>query len=144
MKLIPFRQGWLWEPWEEVDRFFGGRPEITAAEFIPPLDIYEKKGKVIVETSIAGIDPEKIDISIEDNVLTIKGKSEKKSEVEEKNYYRKEVKYGSFYRTVALPAKVKGGKAEASYEDGVLKIEIPKTEESKVKKVKVKVIKKNK
>jgi len=122
-----------------IERFFGEWPEIKAREFVPPMDVYEKKGKVIVETPIAGVDPEKVAISVEDNVLTIKGKSEKKSEVEEKNYYRKEVRYGSFYRSVTLPADVIGTKAEASYKDGVLKIEIPKAPEKKEKKLKIKV-----
>ena len=126
--------------WEDmIERFFGEWPEIKAREFVPPMDVYEKGGKVIVETPIAGVDPEKVAISVEDNVLTIKGKSEKKSEVEEKNYYRKEVRYGSFYRSVTLPADVIGTKAEASYKDGVLKIEIPKAPEKKEKKLKIKV-----
>ncbi len=140
MAIIPFRHRWPWEPWEDmIERFFGEWPEIKAREFVPPMDVYEKKGKVIVETPIAGVDPEKVAISVEDNVLTIKGKSEKKSEVEEKNYYRKEVRYGSFYRSVTLPADVIGTKAEASYKDGVLKIEIPKAPEKKEKKLKIKV-----
>jgi len=140
MAIIPFRHRWPWEPWEDmIEHFFGEWPEIKAREFVPPMDVYEKKGKVIVETPIAGVDPEKVAISVEDNVLTIKGKSEKKSEVEEKNYYRKEVRYGSFYRSVTLPADVIGTKAEASYKDGVLKIEIPKAPEKKEKKLKIKV-----
>jgi len=140
MAIIPFRHRWPWEPWEDmIERFFGEWPEIKAREFVPPMDVYEKGGKVIVETPIAGVDPEKVAISVEDNVLTIKGKSEKKSEVEEKNYYRKEVRYGSFYRSVTLPADVIGTKAEASYKDGVLKIEIPKAPEKKEKKLKIKV-----
>ena len=107
--------------------------------FTPALDIYEDKDNIIVETQLAGIDPEKVSVSIEDNVLYIKGESERKSEVEEKNYYRKEVRYGSFYRSVTLPADVIGTKAEASYKDGVLKIEIPKAPEKKEKKLKIKV-----
>ncbi len=140
MSLIPFQRGWFLEPWGDIDRFFGEWPEIKTAEFIPPMDVYEKKDKVIIETPIAGIDPGKVDISIEDNVLTIKGKSEKRSEVEEKSYYRQEVKYGSFYRAVSLPTKVKSDKAKANYGDGVLKIEIPKAPEVKsTKKVEIAV-----
>ncbi len=141
MSLIPFRRGWLWEPWDNVEGFWGELPEIKTADFIPPFDVYEKDNKIIVETSIAGIDPQKVDISIdENNILTIKGKSEKKTEVEEKDYYRHEVKYGSFYRTVALPSKVKENSAVASYENGVLKIEIPKVfEPKKEKKIKIEI-----
>jgi HSP20 family protein len=144
MALIPWRPGWLWRPWEDwwedVDKWFEEKwPEIKTAEFMPPVDIYEKGNNLIVETPIAGIEPEKVDISIEDNTLILKGRSEKKSEVEEKDYYRKEVRYGSFYRAVSLPTKVIGDKAEASYEDGLLRITIPKAAEAKEKKIQIKV-----
>ncbi|MFN3301492.1 MAG: Hsp20/alpha crystallin family protein [Patescibacteria group bacterium] len=143
MPLIPWRP-WLWRPWEEFEKeledWFEERwPEIKQAEFMPPVDIYEKGNNIIVETQISGIEPEKVDISVEDNTLILKGKSEKKSEVEEKNYYRKEVRYGSFYRALSLPTKVIGEKAEATYENGILKIVIPKAAEVKAKKIKVKV-----
>ncbi|MCD6471463.1 Hsp20/alpha crystallin family protein [bacterium] len=144
MAIIPWRGRWLWEPWENIDRWFEEWPEIRSSEFFPPLDVYEKGNKIIVETSIPGIEPEKVDISVKNNVLTIKGKSSKKSEVEDKNYYRKEVQYGSFYRSVDLPAKVIGEKTEATYEDGILKIEIPKAETKKEKKIKIKVKKSKK
>lgn len=144
MPLIPWRP-WLWRPWEELEKWFEEEwPEIKSAEFIPPVDIYEKGNNLIVETPITGIEPEKVDISVEDNTLILKGKSEKKSEVEDKNYYRKEVRYGSFYRAVTLPTKVVGEKATATYEDGLLRITIPKAVPTKAKKLKVKVIKKKK
>lgn len=141
MAIIRWRPFW---PFEEFDRFFEEFPRIWPEKvtgFVPSVDIYEEKGKIIVEAPITGIEPEKIDISIEDNVLTIKGKSEKKKEVEEKDYYRKEVRYGSFYRSVSLPAPVIKEKAEATYEDGLLKIAIPKTVEKveAAKKIPVKI-----
>lgn len=105
--------------------------------FTPALDMYEDKDNVVVETQLGGIDPEKVDISIENNVLTIKGESEKKSEVDEKNYYRKEIRRGSFYRTIALPTKVDGDKANAVNEDGILKITVPKAAEVKPKTIKI-------
>ena len=142
MALIPWRP-WLWRPWEEIEKLFeevGEKwPEIKSAEFVPPVDVYEKGNNVIVETPITGIEPEKVDISFENNTLILKGKSEKKSELEEKNYYRKEIRYGSFYRAIGLPTKVISDKAEATYEDGVLKITIPKAPETKEKKVKIKI-----
>ncbi|MCX7779117.1 MAG: Hsp20/alpha crystallin family protein [Patescibacteria group bacterium] len=142
MALIPWRP-WLWRPWEDIERLFEDWkeewPEIRAAEFIPPVDIYEKGGNLVVETPITGVDPEKIEVLVENNNLILKGKSEKKSEVEDKNYYRKEVRYGSFYRAIGLPTKVIGDKAEATYEDGLLRITIPKAEEVKEKKIKIKI-----
>lgn len=140
MSLIPSHRGWSLEPWEEIDRFFEKRPDMRSADFSPALDVYEKKGKLVIETAIPGIDPSKVDISIDDDVLTIKGKTEKRSEVEEKDYYRKEVKHGSFYRSVRLPANVQGGKSDASFKDGILTIEIPKTPAAKTaKKIKIKI-----
>lgn len=106
--------------------------------FVPAIDVYQDKNNVIVETPLPGVDPEKVDISIENDVLVIKGESEEKKEIEEKNYYRKEVRSGSFYRTVALPTRVVGDKAEANYKKGMLKIVIPKAQETKPKTIKIK------
>ena len=94
--------------------------------FTPAINIYEKKGKIIAEIAVPGIDPKNINISIADNVLTIKGETEKTSELEDKNYYRKEVQYVSFYRSARLPFKVLEDQARADYQDGLLRIEIPK------------------
>jgi len=105
--------------------------------FTPAVDVYEDKNDIIVETQLAGINPDDVKISIENNNLIIKGESEKKSEVDEKNYYRKEIRRGSFFRSVSLPAKVIGDDAKAVAEDGVLKITIPKATEVKAKTIKI-------
>jgi len=105
---------------------------------VPPVDIYETDKNVVVETPMPGIDPSKIEISIENSVLSIKANSERKTEVDEKNYYRKEVRQGSMFRQVALPARVEEKAAEASFENGILKIALPKKEEQKMIKVEVK------
>ena len=131
----------LFEPFEDMDRMFDGSVLPTARGFVPPVDIYETKDSVVVETPLPGIDPEKLDISIENDVLTIKGETEKKSEVEDKNYYRKEVRAGSFFRSVALPTHVVSDKASAVSQGGILKITVPKAPEKKVKTIKVKMSK---
>lgn len=110
--------------------------------FVPAVDMYEDKDNVIVETQLAGIDPEQVDISIENDILSIKGEAEKKTEVDEKNYYRKEIRRGSFYRSVPLPTRVLGDKASALAEGGILKITIPKAPEVKPKSIKIKTSKK--
>ena len=112
--------------------------------FTPAVDVYQDKNNVIVETPLAGVDPEKVNISVENDVLKIEGKSEHKSEIDEKNYYRKEVRYGSFYRAVALPTHVKADKADATFDNGILKVVIPKAEEVKPKTIKVKAKKSKK
>ncbi len=129
-----------WNPWDEfgeLDRFFGE----NMPGFVPAMDVYQTKDAVVVETPLAGIDPEDVEVQIEDDVLTINGKTERQSEVDEKNFYRKEVRYGSFHRSVRLPAAVLGNKAEAKSENGMLKITVPKAAEAKAKAIKVKVAK---
>ena len=123
------------DPFNEMDRFFDG----SASNFAPAVDVWEDNDNVYVETPLPGIDAEKVNIAIENDILTIEGSQEKKSEVDEKNYYRREVRYGSFHRAVALPAAVKGDEAKAEYANGVLKVVVPKEERAKPKKVKVEV-----
>ena len=105
--------------------------------FTPAVDMYEDKDNIVIETQLGGIDPDKVDIAIENNVLSIKGESEKKSEVDDKNYYRKEIRRGSFYRSIPLPTKVDGENASAVNEDGILKITVPKAPEVKPKTIKI-------
>lgn len=132
-----------WTPlnaFDDMDRFFdsGWMPMVSPRVMAPALDVYEDRDHVVVETPLVGIDPSKVNIEIEDNVLNISGQSEHKSEVDDKNYYRKEVRYGAFHRAVALPKAVVGEQATASYKDGVLTITIPKAEAAKPKKITVK------
>jgi len=106
---------------------------------VPPVDVYEKDSSVVVETPLAGIDPKNVEITVEGNLLTIKGSSERKTEVDEKNYYRKEVRSGSVFRQIPLPVRVIGAKADASYEQGMLKIELPKADDEDAKSIKIHV-----
>lgn len=123
---------------DDFEKYFEGGSAM-GRNYIPAVDVYQDKDNVMVEAPIAGIDPEKVDISIENDVLTIKGENEKKSEVEDKDYYRKEVRYGSFFRSIQLPAHVIGDDAQATYDKGVLKITIPKAPEAKPKTIKIKL-----
>lgn len=126
------------DPFNEMDRFLDGFSG-GLSSFAPAVDVWENENNVFVETPLPGIDPEKVNISIENDVLTIEGSAEKKNEVDEKNYYRKEVRYGSFHRAVALPAAVRSDAAKAEYAGGVLKVTVPKEERVKPKKVKVQI-----
>jgi HSP20 family protein len=126
------------DPFREFDRFFDDLPASANNQgFVPALDVYQDKDNIIVETSLPGIDPEKVNISVQNDVLIIEGQSEKKTEVDDKDYYRKEIRSGSFHRSVALPASVNGENAKAEYKDGVLKIVIPKEEKAKPKQIKI-------
>ncbi|MCD5396166.1 MAG: Hsp20/alpha crystallin family protein [Candidatus Pacebacteria bacterium] len=145
MALIPYN------PFRDIEKFFEdwaerfeafSFPEISLIEE-PKMDIYEKGEKLIAEIAMPGVDPKSIDVSVEDNVLRVEAKKEEKVEEKKKNYYRKEIKGGYLKRMIALPVEVLGEKAQATYQNGVLKIEIPKKEEKKkkAKKVPVKVLK---
>lgn len=133
-----------WEPFQDINRFFEDFPMRAFPKFGEDLaaDVYEEKGNVVVEFSISGFDPDKFDISVEDNYLRVTGTREEEKETKEKTYYSKEIRRGSFERVVRLPSAVNGDKATASYKDGVLKVVIPKREESKARKIKVKSEKK--
>jgi len=102
------------------------------------LDMYETKDEVVVKAALPGIKPEEVEVSITGNALTIRGESKEEYEVKEKDYIRKERRYGSFARSVTLPSGLKTDKAEATFEDGVLTLKIPKSEEVKPKTIKVK------
>jgi len=138
-----------WNPWPEqfegpLDKFVWGDFPAVANNFsfTPSIDIYQDNDNVVVEAPLAGIKPENVKLSIENDVLTIEGKAEQKSEIDEKEYYRKEIRSGSFYRSVALPVAVDGAQAKAEYENGILKVIIPKEERVKSKNIEIEVKKK--
>ena len=125
-------------PFRDLDKIFD-EGVWSDVDFTPAIDVYQDKDNVIVETPLPGVDPEKVDITIENDVLTISGNSEDTKEVKREDYYRKEVRRGSFSRSVILPMSVKADQAEAHSEKGILKVTIPKAEEAKPKKIAVKV-----
>jgi HSP20 family protein len=126
-------------PFDEFDRFFTDFPQMSMTGFVPAMDVYQTKDHVIVETSLPGIKPEEVNVEIENDMLTIQGTMEKKTEVDEKDYYRKEIRSGGFHRSVVLPVSVQGDRAEAEYSNGVLKVSIPKAEHARPKNIKVNV-----
>jgi HSP20 family protein len=105
----------------------------------PSVDMFDKKDEIVVKAEIPGIEKEDINIALSDNTLTIKGQTKKEEEVKEEDYYYAERLYGSFSRTLSLPAKVNADKVKASFKNGILEIHLPKAEESKPKEVKVEV-----
>lgn len=128
----------LWKPFEDMENMLSDFPMGKLRGFSPAVDVYQDKDNVYVETPLAGVDPNNVEITVENDVLSIRGESKKESEVEEKEYYRKEIRSGSFFRSVALPAHVVAEKAEASSKDGLLKVTIPKAPEAKPKTIKIK------
>jgi HSP20 family protein len=105
----------------------------------PTLDMYEEENEVVVKAEMPGMTKDDIEITLSDATLMLKGEKKKEEEVKEKDYYRCEREYGSFLRTVALPAEVKTEGAKAVFKNGVLEVRLPKTEEAKKKEVHVQV-----
>jgi HSP20 family protein len=122
---------------ESFVRPSGERPRGEARTLA--LDMYETDDNLVVEASLPNIGPDDVDISIVGNSLTIKGETEREEEKEEKGkYYFRERRYGAFQRTVSLPVEVNADEAEATFENGVLKLSLPKVEETKPKRITVK------
>lgn len=136
---------WSADPFEEMERmlqeFSSPRVQRSSSnssdQFIPAVDVYDEEGSVIVEAPLAGINPEDVKVSIDNGVLSIKGESEKSHEVDEDDYYRKEIRTGSFFRQISLPAQVDEESIEAEFQDGVLRITCPKKEKTGGKQIEV-------
>jgi len=103
-----------------------------------PIDIYQTDEDVVVKASVPGIKPEEVDVTITGDTLTLKGETKTEEEVKKENYFRKERSYGAFSRSILLPSSLQTDKAEATFENGVLTLTIPKAEESKPKQIKIK------
>jgi HSP20 family protein len=131
----------LYEPFLDIERAFNDlTPSLSS--YNPALDMYEKEGVIVIELAAVGIDPDNVHITVEDNTLHIEGSSEKKTEIDENNYYRREVHRGSFHRIISLPSAVNADGARADYEKGILKITLPKKDETKSKQIKISITKK--
>jgi HSP20 family protein len=121
------------------NRFFGEWPSMAPfrGEWSPSLDVSETKESIVVRAEVPGLEAKDIDISLADDVLTIKGKREQEMEEKDENYHRVERSYGSFSRSVRLPREVRSDQIKAAYKNGVLKITLPKSQEAKEIKIKV-------
>lgn len=109
--------------------------EISMWDWNPVVDIYENDSNIVIKAELPGVDKKDIHIDVNDRVLTLKGERSSDNEVKEDNYYRRERTLGKFERCFALPEKIDADKINAGYKDGVLKIDIPKPEVYKPKKI---------
>ena len=143
-----------WEPFRDfvalrdrMDRLFGevgGRSwpteeGLTTGIWNPPVDVYETADSIVLKADLPEVSKDDVDISVEGNVLTIRGERQREDEVKEKDFYRRERSYGAFTRSFTLPGTVDADKIEAGFAGGVLTVTLPKREESKPKQIKVKV-----
>lgn len=138
-----------WDPFQEmlnlrrtVDRLFDNVSpdrEWQTATWGLAVDVVENKDDFVVKASVPGINPDDLDISYADDTLTIKGEIKSDNEVKENHYHLRERRYGSFSRSIALPTKIKGDAIDASYQNGVITLRLPKAEEVKPKRIAIKV-----
>ncbi len=139
-----------WEPFREMttlkqamdrlfeDSFVGPTGFSTSAIPEVATDMYETDSDVVIKAELPGVKPEEVDVSIANNVLTIKGEHKEEREDKETNYWHKELRYGNFSRSLRLPTSVDSDRADAVFENGVLTLTIPKAEEVKPRQIKVK------
>jgi HSP20 family protein len=104
------------------------------------VDVYQTKAEIVIKAPIAGVNPNDISIAITDEVVTIKGERKEIVEVERENYYAQECYWGAFSRSVILPVSTVSDKAEATFDDGILTIRIPKADQAKTKIVKIRTV----
>ena len=117
--------------WQGAYSQGGGEPEME--RWSVPLDVFEQGEDIFVEASLPGVKPEDIDVSIKDNLLTIKGSTSAETEGGDGNYLVRERRFGAFHRSLRLPNTVDTDRAEPRYENGVLTVVLPKAESKKAK-----------
>jgi HSP20 family protein len=118
-----------------------GEGELSTRTWAPPVDIYENGESLVLKAELPGVNPDDVEIRVEDNTLYLKGERKFEKEVKEQNYHRVERSYGTFTRTFSLPNSIDADKVAASYKDGVLTLTMPKKEEAKPKSIKINVSK---
>jgi len=140
-----------WEPFREMTSLRDAMDRLFQESFVRPargwvtseiglrvpVDMYDADGELVIKADLPGLKAEDVDVSISDDTLTIKGEYRAEEEREEENMHIKERRYGKFQRAIRLPSGVDTEAAKANFEDGVLKLTLPKTAEAKTKQIPV-------
>jgi HSP20 family protein len=141
----PFRE--LHSLQDEMTRLFAGvaprsgnRDEVSFGAWNPSVDIFEDKDKLVLEAELPGMKRDDFELSVENNVITLKGERRFEKKTNEDNYHRVERSYGSFTRSFTLPQTVSSEGAEAEFKDGILKVTLPKREDTKARKIEIKSV----
>ena len=125
-------RGWLrLFPWSE------GKTTLPFEGRFPRVDVLDRDDSILVKAELPGVEKKDLDISLTDHSLTLKAERREEEKQETDEYFRHEIGYGSFARTIALPENVDVNKAKASFKDGVLEMTLPKTEKTNRKKLEV-------
>jgi HSP20 family protein len=112
-------------------------PNEGAAETGFPVEVSETESELEIKAALPGVRPEDVDITVTNDVLTIKAEHRAETEDKKRDYYRREVRYGAFHRSMSLPVSVDADKAEASFDNGMLRLRLPKAEALRPKQIKV-------
>jgi HSP20 family protein len=139
-----------WNPFGEVsllqnqmNRLFEGALKgwpgdaTGTSNWIPAVDIYESENELVVNLDLPGVEPKDVDVSVENNILTIRGERRFEEKQEKENYHRVERSYGTFARSFTLSTRVDADKIRANYHAGVLSVTLPKAEAAKPKKIQI-------
>jgi HSP20 family protein len=113
--------------------------EVSQCDWRPVVDIYDSEKAIIINAELPGVTKDSITLDVKENILTLKGERKSDEEASKENYYRMERCFGTFERAFTLPSTVDPAKISASFKDGILKIEIPKTEEKKPQQISINV-----
>jgi len=145
MALVP------WEPFralrrrddvfDQLFREFLRRPMFDQEEdgLAPPVEVAESDGEVIVKMEVPGVEKDQLQLTVADDRITVRGEVRKESEEKRKNYFRQEIRYGAFQRSVPLPVEVDATNASAELKHGMLKVTLPKSKQPKAHEIKVAV-----
>lgn len=138
-----------WEPFralrrrddafDEMFRDFFRRQGEEGGAGEPAVELAESDGEMTVKMEVPGVEKDQIQLTVSDDHLMVRGETRKEKEEKKKNYYRQEIRYGAFQRTVALPVEVDATKAKADLKNGVLTITLPKSAQPKAREIKVAV-----
>lgn len=141
-----------WDPFKEItslreeidrlfDSFFGRKTFITEREhvFSPAVDVEETEDAFIIRAEVPGMKKEEIKVTVDENGISISGERKREKEEKGKTYHRMEISYGKFKRYIPFPKEVQPDKAKAKCKDGILEIEVPKSEKAKPKEIEIKI-----
>ena len=140
-----------WDPFQDlqsfrdemnrtVNRWFGREEgdEPAPRRWVPALDVVESKDAYNIDVEVPGLRPEDINVTVDRGMLTVQGERRSEEEKGDRSYHRVERRYGSFRRSISLPGDVDASRVQATYDNGVLRLEIPKTAGSQPKRIEVK------
>jgi HSP20 family protein len=134
-----------WEPFAELgelrtrlDQMFGELGDARERIWTPAIDVVRDNGNLVIRADVPGIKPQEVKVAVEDDILTVSGEHEERKEEKDKDYLRRERRYGSFSRSMALPSGVDPNKIKAKTHDGVVEVTIPLPKEPEKKKIEIK------